>query len=339
MRLHAFAILTLLLPVALSCSSARRGKNSLLASDTTAAAGDAATDPGDVGASDGVDSSDGPPDAGGDGQPDVVTELPDAESPAPDTGPPLPDVQAEKPVFGGILVVQVESSAVQTASVSAAFSSTPAPSQPPLAEVGSCRAYASGQPTSAPSSLDAGAISLTGLAQPVTLTPAPAEGGLVKYTSGLPSDLATILGNGASITATTTGGADLPAFTLTAPNPKPVAITTPTDTVGADGDLTIAWVKGEASLMRVDVFVLDVDTRAPAPGAVLACEVPGDPGQLVVSSTLLKKLPDLGSGPFGPAGYLAVAVSRVHVGEVAVEAGTASLGVTRTSAVGVPFEP
>jgi hypothetical protein len=328
-----------------ACTTAGGGKKNLLAGDVTAA--DVA--PLDVSA-DGVDdtvvvidSDDGEDDAEGDD--DVGSDA--GPTVSGDTAAPN-DVQADvmSPpigVVGSLLVIQVETSQVQSASVTASFLMAPPAEPTPVAIDGDCKLYATAGPTTPPAtpSLDAGALSLTGLLTPMTMTPAPAAEGMVLYTSGLSTSVSSVLGSSPTVVATATGGKDLPGFSVETGVPKTVVVTSPTQgqKLGAGTDLVVTWVKDVASLVRVDLFVYDVGAGAATKGQVILCTSPSDTGALTVKSALLKKLPDLGAGLFGANGYLVVGVTRVATSEVSVSAGKVALSVSRTGGTAAPFDP
>lgn len=343
--LLAFPATCLLLAGALACSTSRGGRRSAVpGSDATTDADIVATDVDetdeDVVLPDATVTDEDTPfvDVADDvelGDPDVAPDTLDTAE--PDAGPPSLALQ------GGLLLIQVETSQVQNASISASIDTVPAPTPTPLQVEGPCQLLPEGSATPGATipSLDAGLITVTGLSQPVTLTPTTVGESYVRYGSGLSASTASLLSpQFPVVTATAAGGASVPAFTVEVMVPKPVTVTSPSDKVGAGADLGVTWTADTATFMRVDLFVYDSDKSAQASGPIIACAVDGDPGALVVPKALLGKLPDLGSNFLGiERGYLVVAVSRVNVGETPVSAGKVSFGISRAGGTAVAFDP
>jgi hypothetical protein len=343
--LLAFPASCLLLASTLACTSSRGGRKSAVPSsdatngsevvssdidetvDDTEAPDATVTDEDTLLIGDALDS-----DLGG---PDVAVDT--ADTAEPDAGPSPLALQ------GGLLLIQVETSQVQNASISASIDTVPAPTPTPLQVEGPCQLLPEGSaaPGATIPSLDAGLITVTGLSQPVTLTPTTVGESYVRYGSGLPESTASLLSpQSPVVTATAAGGASVPAFTVEVTVPKQVNVTSPTQKVGADADLGVKWTADTATFMRVDLFVYDSEKSAQASGPIIACAVDGDPGTLAVPKALLSKLPDLGSNFLGiERGYLVVAVSRVNVGETPVSAGKVSFGISRAGGTAVAFDP
>lgn len=341
--LLAFPASCLLLAGALACTSSSRGgrKSAVPSSDATSGSEVVASDIDET-----VDDTEAP-DATVTGEDTPLIDdtldsdvgVPDValDTVEPDAGPPALALQ------GGLLLIQVETSQVQNASISASIDTVPAPSPAPLQVEGACQLLPEGSaaPGATIPSLDAGLITVTGLSQPVTLTPTTVGETYVRYGSGLPESTASLLSpQSPVVTATAAGGASVPAFTVEVTVPKQVNVTSPAEKVGASDDLAVKWTADTATFMRVDLFVYDSEKSAQASGPIIACAVDGDPGTLAVPKALLSKLPDLGSNFLGiERGYLVVAVSRVNVGETPVSAGKVSFGISRAGGTAVAFDP
>jgi len=131
----------LLLAGALACSSSRSGRKSVVPnSDASNGADVVATDVSDT--SEDVDIADTSvteedtsitdvADDVGIGDPDIAVDAED--TPKPDAGPPVLALQ------GGLLLIQVETSQVQNASISASIDTVPAPTAAPLQVEGPCQ--------------------------------------------------------------------------------------------------------------------------------------------------------------------------------------------------------
>ena len=182
-------------------------------------------------------------------------------------------------------------------------------------------------------SLDAGTITIAGTTPPATLTHGGSlpAGGLA-YTSNLSTEQESLHpAAGTPVTASAAGGADLPAFSVSAPTPTPVAISSPSGglfaSISRDEALRVRWNAAAAESVVVAVSVLD-GSFEPMAGDNILCTLEGaDPGELTIPAGAMARLPMDGSA------RALVSVTRVRSASVPVLDGSVTLGVTASSGV------
>jgi hypothetical protein len=324
--------LLLLAALAVSLSGCEAAKEALFGAD----AGADASDSGEA-VPDGFGgfSQDGQGGGGADGEgggtgasdtddPADTTPEPDAEpgdvaTPPEDTGAPdaTPDVGPTEPASGGVYIAQSDADEFPLAAVGALYTTEDSGGATIIGEYGACRVVTGGanplDPTTLPPGIDGGPASISGLAQPVQLTPVPQAGGAVTYSSGLSTELETIYGAG-SVTITSSGSAWVPAWSLTLPTPAEVTITAPEgglfETIEKDSDLQVTWTPANGTNTEVSVVVTEgTDVK---PGNRIECSIAGDPGAFTIPKAAMGMLP---GGGFLSSDFAVVVVSRIVAAE------------------------
>ena len=245
-----------------------------------------------------------------------------------------PDVDPREPA-GGVIVWQAESIYLDRANASASFQWYEAPT---AAEVnyGPCAiAYLDPEAVVAKASLDAGTINVSGTTPTATLS---FETGLdldgYGYVSSLASDNVSLHpAAGQPVTVSAAGGADLPAFEITAITPEPVEIDSPSsgpfDSIADDEDLVVSWNAATANSAVVTVSGLDA-SGSPVAGETVVCTLDGDPGTYTVPAAALAHLP-------GTAARALVSVTRAITVSEPLLSGEVTLNVTASSGVAPLF--
>jgi len=277
-------------------------------------------------------------DVGGAGE--DVPEAPPDDAAARDTAVPPPDESTGEdapiagPVYGVVALWEARSSALNRAGASADFRREPVIEDP---ELGRCVVVAV-DPTQAlppPASLDAGALTIDGALQPVTLGwSAALPGGGQGYASNLDAELEQLLpGAGTVVTATATGGADVPGFTASVATPAPVSISEPSaglfGSVAGDAALPIRWNAADGETTVISLNVIDGQYEAVA-GDALVCTLDGDPGQFTVPAMAMAELPR------GASYRVVIGVTRVRSATVDVAGGAVTFTVSASGGV-YPF--
>lgn len=143
-----------------------------------------------------------------------------------------------------------------------------------------------------PTPLDAGTITITGTAAPHQLQRDPASG--MYWSGALPTDL---FADGATITASASGGADLAGFSLSAVAPAPIAIdglTRPLELpLAADYDVT--WTAGTDAAVRLTLTSPNGGHGLPY-DTIIECASPDD-GVITVPGAFLAALGHVYGGP------------------------------------------
>jgi hypothetical protein len=192
---------------------------------------------------------------------------------------------------------------IQNGSVSASFAMAQTTYTCAQNIVGPCTVYVCPTTTPpAPTYASAGTVSVTGLAQPVSLTP-QANKMYTAFTSQ-----ATLFSGGETITITG-AGADVPAFSIGITGPGRATITQPakpsgTFTINRAQDFTVRWSGGGAG--KVFVYV----SGPSGSGASLNCGFDASAGMGSVPAAALGMLP-AGSGAFSSA---SLAVKSIDTG-------------------------
>ena len=132
--------------------------------------------------------------------------------------------------------------------------------------------------------LSAGTITITGTSRAITLDPARVEQGIMYRPVGPLPDPA--FGEGASITVTTNGAPDLPAFTASVTAPQALAGYTAPKALSRTG-YTATWTAGSAPEIMIIVGALDLRAKA---GVVAACRVQ-DAGTFTVPASTFALIP------------------------------------------------
>lgn len=265
---------------------------------------------------------------------------PDVFVPPPDNGPPKTDLGPPTgPVTGGVLVAQVEGQ-VQYGNLGVRYRWGTAPTATVVMDLGACKVVTSnGDPTAPPPDpapgLDGGAVTVTGLNQPMLLSPkdmGPQQGFV--YDSGLAKDNTTILGGAPSVSVQAAGGDHVSAWATSVAVPSPVTISSPSggvfDTVNKDSSLTFQWNATGAD--QVNIFLFGANQDGAVAGNAVTCTISGDPGSFTVPAQAMQMLP--GDGPMFPGlpgeDFIAYGVTRIVVSTVSVSGGSVALSVTRT---------
>ena len=251
-------------------------------------------------------------------------------------GQDVPDVE----VYGGVLITQVEDPNLQLGAVTAAFSLTPPEAPDIVSESGGCYAYQPQALGATGSGLSIGDITITGLSQPLMMSP---NGGDNSYDSGLSDDHPSILGMGSEVTITAAGGADLNAVSATLAVPSAVSVTAPSNDVKQGQPLTVSWVTdAEQNLpIRIDIAIYDAEGEQ-KDGNLIACELENDSGSFTVSPALLAQLPVGGGFDLFAIDVLVVGVTRIQTEMVEISgpagSGSAAFAITRSAGTGVLIE-
>ena len=288
------------------------------------------------------DSTTPPTDAGPTPTDEGGVDVADPGPPPTDDGIPPPDTEPDpppQPITGGVLVVQVESNDLEVGSVSARFRYGPAPEPAAVATDGPCKVvYSDGKdppPDPAPG-LDSGTIEVSGLNQPMTMTPAN-QGGSFVYASGLSEDNKSILGPGATVSVTAKGGKHLPSWATAVTVPQQVAVYSPSSgAVDKDKNLTVQWNPGNGTAVRIDLLVVDGAAQKQLKGNTITCTIAGDTGSHPIGAQLMKKLPGGGKEGFPDFNfdYLVYGVTRLSNASVALPAGFGAVDVAVSRSAG-----
>ena len=270
---------------------------------------------------------------------DIDRVVPDAASPdatedvsSPVDAPPE-DTGPAAPISGGVLVAQLDSADVDGVTVTARFRFGASPARNPVATYGDCVVHNAtpGQPLPDPGAgLDSGVIQLTGLVQPLTLTPAfqgDAQGWVYPPATfqgaGLPP--------GGLVTVTAAGGAHLPAWSVQVTSPAPVVVQQPSgSTIDTSAALAMKWNAAGGAAVRLDVFVVDTN-GSPLNGSSITCFLTGDPGFATVPAPAMAMLPGDG-GAFGLGGDIVVyGVTRITAADIGPSAEELRVALSRSS--------
>ena len=272
-----------------------------------------------------------PPKDEGPWVPDDGPAPPDPGPPPPDGGPPPPDDGNPPPpgkVYGGVLVAQIETSDIKLGSVSGGFGSSPTVDPTPVAETGPCKVvYSTGQDPPPVPGLDAGPIVLTGLNQPVTLTPVAQAGGVI-YQSGLSSQNPSIFGAEPNIGVSAAGGPTVPAWNAVIPVPVPVQIAAPAgDSVKKNQPLIFQWNAVAGMQVRIDIFVYDGMAQKTLKGNTVVCTFADDVTSWAVPKELMSLLPGGGEDSFPDFNfdYAVWLVTRVSLVETTLPDGLGTI--------------
>jgi hypothetical protein len=159
--------------------------------------------------------------------------------------------------------------------------------------VGDCQRFNCSSGTSTPQSLvQAGNVTITGLAHDVSLTFMPAQSGYMSSAYG-----SALWTSSTPATVVVTGSADVPAFSMSIVAPNPIVVTTPlvgagsTYSLSRAGDLAVKWTGGVEGSVTVSL----TSSNAPGGSVTISCAVDAAKGQITVPATFMSGLGTSGS--------------------------------------------
>ena len=181
-----------------------------------------------------ADAGDAAADAAADdvvrGPTDAVEDAAAGDVTPTDAAPEVDVPPPSEPVFGGAVVLDISSvePPYQGATVTAHFYHGAAAAPPVVATDGPCQAVQTdGTPWVDPTpGLDAGALTFTGLTQPLTLVPQD-RGALGWRYEGVLPEGTVLLGAAPTVVLSAEGGPNVPSFSVSAPVPPPVQVASP----------------------------------------------------------------------------------------------------------------
>lgn len=165
----------------------------------------------------------------------------------------------------------------------------------PTTTVGACQLSTACAASSQPTVVDAGTVTITGLAtSPVTLSRISSTAGYIStsYTSYLWT-------TSTPATVTVGGSSAVPAYDMTITAPHPITLTAPaptgTATTGASyafsksADLVVSWTGGVEGQVIIGVQSTDANSQA-----TVTCSVPASAGTVTVPASLMSGLGTMG---------------------------------------------
>jgi hypothetical protein len=165
--------------------------------------------------------------------------------------------------------------------------------------------------------LDAGAVSIEGGKQPVTLT-----ADATKQYGSVTSGVTPLFDGGETLTVSAAGSADLPAWSGTVVAPAPADFTAPSFdgnlTIQRSSALSVAWTGGGAGRVRFFVATVETVSGQTTRTVSVSCEAPASAGSMSVPAAALGRLSPTGGNVSATASASVTSTTNVEVAELLV---------------------